>query len=180
MISFINSVWRTINFYYILIDFFRRIRFDIQVFRTKIIPIIFYFLSLSLSLVQSLEQIGDSKLFALGVPLDGTWNMEQSRSSSFLNGIASKNATNSRIVITRPRYPRIIDIGGKYISIPSHYSTKSSRYASSGWEKCMLIHNARLYHDVLLSRNGKWNAWTIAPHSTHIYIYIYTRESRLL
>lgn len=43
------------------------------------------------------------------------------------------------------------------------------------WEKCMLIHNARLYHDVLLSRNGKWNAWTIAPHSAHIDIYTYVK-----
>lgn len=131
MISFINSVWRTINFYYILIDFFTNsIRYPS--FPNKNYSDYFLF-SLSLSLVQSLEQIGDSKLFALGVPLDGTWNIEQSRSSSFLNGIASKNATNSRIVITRPRYPRIIDIGGKYISTPPHYSTKSSRYASSGF-----------------------------------------------
>lgn len=66
-------------------------------------------------------------------------------------------------IYTPPLFDEIITI--RVIGIPR-------------WEKCMLIHNARLYHDVLLSRNGKWNAWTIAPHSAHIYIY--TRESRLL
>ena len=62
-------------------------------------------------------------------------------------------------IYTPPLFDEIITI--RVIGIPR-------------WEKCMLIHNARLYHDVLLSRNGKWNAWTIAPHSAHIYIYIYT------
>lgn len=123
------------NFYYVLIDFFLQIRFDIQINKNYSDCFIFYF-SFSLSFVQFLERIGDTKLLARDVPMDGTSNIEQSRSSSFLNGIASKNATNSRIVITRPRYPRIIDIGGKYISIPiarRNHHDRVPRYASSGF-----------------------------------------------
>ena len=158
--------------------------------RTKITPIILFFI---LSLFRSI--LGNKSVTRNFLPVVYRW-MEHhraiARSSSFLNGIASKNATNSRIVITRPRYPRIIDIreeGREGIHIYSHYSTKSSRSRATirvigipRWEKCMLIQNARLYHDVLplsLSLSlSKWKmeryAWTIAPHSMQIYIYIYT------
>lgn len=72
MYLFINSVRRTINFYYVSIDFFfLQIRFDVRVFANKNYSDYFIFHSLSLSF-NSWEQIGDTKLFARGVPLDGT------------------------------------------------------------------------------------------------------------
>lgn len=194
MYLFINSIRRTINFYYVSIDFFFY-KFDsmFEFLRTKITPIILFFI---LSLFRSI--LGNKSVTRNFLPVVYRW-MEHhraiARSSSFLNGIASKNATNSRIVITRPRYPRIIDIregGREGIHIYSHYSTKSSRSCAtirvigiSRWEKCMLIQNARLYHDVLhlslsLSlemENGTVRVDDCTALDADIYIYTRTLKS---
>lgn len=168
------------NFYYVLIDFFYK--FDSISKLTKIILIVLFFISLSLSLFRSI--LGTNRWHeTFGPWCTSGWNIEHGAIAFLL--VSQWNRVEKCDEFQDSNHQATISKDYRYrgkIYIYTHCSTKSSRSRTTirvigipRWEKCMLIQNARLYHDVLLSRNGKWNGTHGRLHHTrHRYIYIYT------
>lgn len=168
------------NFYYVLIDFFLQIRFDIQINKNYSDCFIFYF-SFSLSLFRSI--LGTNRWHeTFGPWCTNGWNIEHGAIAFLLvsqwNRVEKCDEfqdSNHQATISGENiylYPLLDEI----ITIAYH----DTRHRDSSMGKMHVNPERSIVSRC--SSLSKWKmeryAWTIAPHSAQIYIY--TRESRFL